>query len=434
MRENNNSEPKNGRMHTLLRDQRVLLGISLFLAIVLWLVLAVINGDEQELTIPNVPVQADFSGTVAEELGLEPFWSGQLTDPGQLTVTVVVKCKRYEKITADTLEAELVTGNEYTAGEHFLAIRVTPKREADKDRYELVSVTPASIPLYFDHFKSREFEPAAELVGEVRVPEGYHAEDVKLSKPGVSVSGPARLVNAVATVKAEVNLDNKTYRETTVFSDILVYPVDRNGDTSPYLIVEGGRPEVNATLPVWKITALYPAVDFQNVPGAYLSAPLGVTVDPSAIHAALPGERIAENLRYSVGVVDFQKLSPANNQFSFPAEDLKEIRLFDEMQAFTAVVDLNGFDTARVNLLGTRVERMPGSRFAARFTDIDNVTVVGPAEVVAKLTPDDLTGVVEIPEGARSGRTTLPVTISVNREDCWIYGEYTVRVTLTEES
>jgi len=433
MRENKNSEPKNGRMHTLLRDQRVLLGISLFLAIVLWLVLAVINGDEQELTIPNVPVRADFSGTVAEELGLEPFWSGQLTDPGQLTVTVVVKCKRYEKITADTLEAELVTGNEYTAGEHTLAIRVTPKRDVDKDRYELVSVTPASIPLYFDHFKSLEFEPTAEVIGEVSVPEGYYAEDVKLSKKIVAVSGPARLVEAVTLVKAEVKLDDKTYRETTVFPDILVYPVDRNGDTSPYLVVEGGSPEVNATLPVWKIATLFPVVDFQNVPGAYLSTPLKVTVNPATLLAALPKDRIAEDLRYSVGQIDFRELSPVNNQFSFPTEDLKEIRLFDETSAFTAVVNLDGFDTARLNLPGARVERMPGSRFTARFTDIANVTVVGPAEVVAKLTPEDLTGVVEIPEDARPGRTTLPVTISTNREDCWIYGAYTVRATLTEE-
>ncbi|MCL1952398.1 MAG: hypothetical protein FWF60_06180, partial [Oscillospiraceae bacterium] len=168
------AEPKNGRLHALLRDRRVLMGISLLLAMVVWLVLAVINGDTQVISIPGVPVRADFSGTVAEELDLRPFWASPRTDPYSLTVNVVVRCRRYENITADTLEAVLVTGNEYTAGEHSLAIRVSAKREADRDRFELVSVTPGSIPLYFDHYKSLDFGLTTEAVGEAEVPEGYH--------------------------------------------------------------------------------------------------------------------------------------------------------------------------------------------------------------------------------------------------------------------
>jgi len=427
-----NGEPK-GRLHTLLHDSRVLFAISVLLAVGVWLVLAVINDDLQTKTIENVPVRVDFSGTVAEELGLEPFWAGPLTDPGKLTVDVMVRCKRYENITADTLEATLVTGNEYTAGEHLLAIRVAPKREADRDRYELVSVTPGSIPLYFDHYKSLEFGLTAAAIGEPGVPEGYHAQDLMLSKKIVTVSGPARLVDAIMLVKAEVNFnDNTTYAETTVFTDIPVYPVDRNGDTSPYLTVEEG--EVNATLPVWKRATLTPSVTFEGIPVAYLGAPLQVRLDPAEIHAALPEGSITEDLRYSVGVVHFQALSPTNNRFRFPAEDLKEIKLFDDTETFTAVVDLSGFDTARFTLPGAQVGNVVNERFNVRFEDIHNVVVVGPADVVKALTPFDLVGEAAIPEEARQGTATLPVNIRVrDREDCWAYGEYTVRARLTEK-
>ena len=64
------NKEKPGRLHVLLQDQRVLFTLSVFLAAVVWLVLAIVNGDEQEKTIEKVPVRADFSGTVAEELGL----------------------------------------------------------------------------------------------------------------------------------------------------------------------------------------------------------------------------------------------------------------------------------------------------------------------------------------------------------------------------
>jgi len=421
---------KHGRFHHLLRDQRVIMGISLLLAIVVWLVIAVLNGNEIDRAIENVPVRADFSGTVAEELGLEPFWSGPLTDPGQLTVTVVVRCKSYEKITADTLEAVLVTGNEYTAKEHLLAIRVTPKKAVDRERFEIVSVTPASIPLYFDIERTREIELSTVLLGEAHVPEGYHAEGVLLSKKKVSVTGPATLVDALAAVNAQVVLD-RTYSETTVFQDVSIIPVDRNGNTSPYLTVEGGA-DVSATLPVWKRASLFPAVNFQNVPGAYLSAPLPVQMDPGVVNAALPEGRITPELLYSVGTINFHALSPANNRFQFPVEDLKEIRVFDEMDAFTAVVDMEGFDTARLALQAAQIEALPGSRFSARFEGVGNVTVVGPAETLSDPALE-LMGEVDIPGDAMPGTVRLPVTIRVlDREDCWIYGEYTVRVTLTE--
>jgi len=416
---------KPGRMHALLRDQRVLLGISVLLAAIVWLVLAVVNGEEQVLTIENVPVRADFTGTVFEELGLQPFWSGPQTNPEALTVTVVVRCRRYENIREDTVSAKLVTENVSVAGLHDLAIRV----EADRERFTVVSVSPGSIPLFFDHPKTLEFKLTPEIVGELRVAEGYHAEEVLLSKQSVAVSGPARLVEAIAAVKAEIAAD-EVYSETKLFQNIPIVPVSRGGDTSPYLTVEEGA--VNATLPVWKRTPLHPAVDFQNVPGAYLGAPLPVTVSPAAVSAALPEDRIAEDLRYSVGPIDFHTLSPGNTRFSFPVSDLKEIRLFDEIAAFTAVVDLAGFDARRLALPGAQITAAPHEGLAAGFGDVANVTVVGPAEAVAALTPEALTGEIEIPEDARPGQTTLPVTIRVDRDDCWVYGAYTVRATITE--
>jgi len=427
------SEAKNPRLYTLLRDSRVLFGISVLLAMVVWLVLAVINGEEREIPIPNVPVRAVFMGTVAEELGLEPFWSGPKTDPDNLTVTVMVSCRRYENIGADALDAVLVTESVSTAGLKELTIRVTPKKESDRERFTIVDVTPNSTSLYFDKPRSLVFELTPVLLGKLDVAEGYDAQDVLLSKKSVSISGPAALVDAITTVRAEIELEG-TYSGTAVFENISIVPVDSGGNTSPYLTVEGGKPQVNATLPVWKRATLYPAVDFnKNVPVAYLSAPLPVTVTPAAVRAALPEDRLTEDLRYSVGGIDFRQLSPGNNRFSFPAEELKEIRLFDETKAFTATVDLTGFDTQRFTLPGAQVEAPPQERFTASFDDLDNVVVVGPAQVVAALTPFDLTGETEIPEDARPGRATLPLTIRVNREDCWVYGEYTARATLVEE-
>lgn len=428
---NAQEKEKNSRFSKLLRDQRVIMAISFVLAVVVWLTLSVINGEEQEKTITNVPVNGDFSGTVAEELGFEAFWSGPLTDPNELTVTVVVKCKRYENITADTLNAELVASSVYAAGEHTLPIRVSAKRTTDKDRFTVVSVSPNSVPLYFDQPKSLEFELTPSVTGDIKVPEGYHAEDVILSQKSVSISGPARLVEAVTAVKAVVPADD-LYSETTVFQNIEIVPVDRYGNTSPYLTVDDGNPEISATLRIWKKTKIIPSVDFQNVPGAYLSKSLPVTLSPASANAALPEDSIALDQRYSVGVINYHELSPANNKFVFLAEDLKEIRLFDDIDRFTATVDMEGYDTVKLNLPMAQIKMQNNEAFSARFQELKGITVVGPADVVAELTDEDLIGTVELPEDAAAGQARLPVNISVSsHEDCWVYGEYTVQTTLT---
>jgi len=429
-------DKEQSRLQRLFGDQRFLMALSLLLAVIVWAVFVVTNGEDQESVINNVPVRANFAGTIAEQLGLEPFWSDVGMDLDKLAVSVTVMCPPYENITASDLVAELMINNVNSTGEYTLQIRVTPK--GARDRFSIVSVSPDSVSLYFARERTLNFflEPAVE--GEIRVPEGYFAGDILLSRRSISVSGPASYVNAIAQVRAVI-APEEMLTETKLFENIDIVPVDIYGDRLPFLTLEGGA-GVSATVPVWKLASLRPVLDFSGAPDIYLGAPPRYSITPASVQAALPEadlDALTPAGAYSIGIVSFQDLAPGHSRFTFPAEDLKEIVFLDDTRIFTAEVDMTGLDTVKLTLQGSAVKAAAAQDAPEpeiQFRDLADVVVVGPAGVVETLRRENLKGYVEFMSETPLDAADYPVVIQVIqddgavRDDCWVYGEYRVRV------
>ena len=424
-------DKEQSRLQRLFGDQRFLLVLSLFLAVIVWVVFVVLNGEDQESVIDNVPVRVNYEGSIAERLDLKPFWSDMGTDLDKLTVSVTVMCPPYESITANDLVAELMINNVNSTGEYTLDIRVTPKRPQDRNRFTIDndSVTPGAVSLYFARERALTFNLEPFVEGEILVPDGYYAGDILLSRLSVSIKGPASYVNAIAQVRAVIPAQG-VLGETALLENIEIVPVDIYGDTPPFLTVEALEGGVSATVPVWKIATLRPVLDFSGVPLGYLNAPPRYSIAPASVEAALP-EVVLEGLTpggaYSVGIVSFRDIAPGHNTFTFLAEDLKEIVFLDDIRTFTAEVDMTGMDTVKLTLPGSAV-KAAGPDDQTRFRDVADVIVVGPADVVKALHPGDLKGLAELPEEIAPG-ASCPVTITLeDYEDCWVYGEYQVRI------
>ena len=427
------------RMQRLFSDQRFLMILSLFLAVIVWVIFVVNNGEDQEITIDNVPVQVNFAGTLAEELDLKPFWSNTAPDLDKLTVSVTVTGKLYENITAKDLLAELVTSSVSSSGDHTLEIRVTHRRAQDRSRFTIDSVTPSSVSLYFERLRTLNFalEPTIEG-GKLQVPAGYVTGDTFLSKRSVSISGPASSIYSIDKVLAVFGSQD-VLQDTETFP-ISIVPVDKRGDTLLFLTIEEGAQEITATVPVLKKATLRPALDFADVPQAYLNAPPHYTITPASVKAALPEATLATLVPegvYGVGEISFRALAPGHNKFTFLAEDLKEIKFTDQTVSFTAEVDMAGMDTVKLALQGSAVRAVPAKdapEVTMQFRNLANVVVVGPEDVVETLRPENLKGQVEFATETPLDAAEYPVVIQVVQddglplEDCWVYGEYKVRV------
>ncbi len=417
----------------LFRSNKVLIPFSLFLAVWVWLILVVGSSESEDRVIERIPIKVDFSGTVSESLGLHAFWP-QNVDPEHLTVDVTIRGKKYDispaVVSAEDLKVELlpkdINNNDINAaGDYQLQVRVTQILGLGKANYKIISTSPATISVYFDHTKTTTFPLELAPIGEVTAAsEEYFAATPLLSRKTVSITGPAKDVNSIRQVKAQFLVEGPL-EETQTFNDVQINPIIDFGAVSQYLTIDAGGSPISVTVPVWKRAQRKVSADFIDQPRAYIAKPLPVTFTPANVRAALPEKSIREDGTYSVGQISFRQLSPGNNVFTFLTSELKEIYLFDALEAFRVEVDMTGMAETRLTLPKEKITVAGGN---AAVGDVQSVAVVGPKDVVEALTPQSLSGEVILTEETPKGSATLPVSIAVEHEDCWVYApkEYVV--------
>jgi len=411
---------------SLLQNKRFVMGLSLFLAIIVWVIFAVIEGEEQERTI-IVPVQPIRMEGVAEDIGLQPFWLNPAFNPHEFTIEITYRSKRYEVVTAEDFEAVFDTRGVHTVGAFSLPIRVSSERFEFEDRHRTLS-------LFFDHYSENTFDLELVIDGDIEVPDGFFAAEPLLLTRRVKVSGPRSFVRDIDRVKAILGIED-VLEETTEFEFLEIIAVNQFGDELSYLTIEDGTPEVSAVIPVWQRATLQSAAAFIDMPGAYQGNGnvLRYTMAPASFDAALPEAAIPESNGFIVGEIYARELSPANNKFTFSAGALTEIHFFETITEFTVEVDMSGMDTVRLDLPGEQVALPEGSGFTGTFRSITGITIVGPADIVNELTPGDLSGIVTAEELSADANQRLPVAIMIDRDDCWVFGEYIAQGTLRVE-
>ena len=416
---------------SLLQNKRFVMGISLLLAIVAWVVFAVVEGDEQVSTI-TVPVRFELSVT-AQERGLQAFW--EIFDPNELAVDVTYRSMRYVNVRPEDFDAFLMTDELFRVGEFSLNIRV---RSRDPDRVTYVeSVISGTdnltrLPLFIDYPGENTFDLVPEIIGEVDVPDGYFPAELVLLQRSVRITGPQSIVREVDRVIARVTVED-VLEEDTRFDDVEIIPVDANGSRLRYLTVED---EVSAVIPVWSVETLRPAVEFLHLPSALQGNGNGLrySVSPESVTAALPANAIAGNGEHIIGSIHSRAISPEHSRFRFYTEEMAEIYVFNGVEAFEVEVDLEGFDTITLTLPGNQISLPEGSGLAGQFSNVANVTIVGPADVLEELTAENLSGMVTITEDTERGSNLrFALEISVERDDSWVFGEHTVLGTVWGE-
>ena len=433
------------------QDNRVLMAVSLGLAIITWIVFASINSGMEEQLVENVRVNIDLTGTTAEELDLKPFFPSP-TGQEEIFVDVIVMAPRYDKPTAENLNAKLEVDRVNRADDYSLAVQVSHAPSTDKSRFEIKNYYVGKVKdrklvnVAFDYERTLPFELIPVVEGNVDVPEGFYKCELMLSKKFISITGPQQKLGKIAAVTAKIVLD-KPLKDTVVFENIEIIPLDAGGNPiQHYLTVEG---DVSATLPIWELATLKPMVDFLGAPESYYATPLRYTITPSTVQAALPGASIAADQSYSVGAIDFSSLSPGHNTKTFSAGDLKQVAFLDGTEKFTVWVDMSGLEARAMTLPAANIKLAEPAKpdantaaFTAQFRNDVQVTVVGTPEALDELTAENLQGEAVWNSDTPAGQTVLDMRVRVveptadgkadPHPSCWIYGAYTVAANLTK--
>lgn len=416
-------------------NDKAILAISIFAAVVVWASVCVAFAPETTNIIKDVPVVVSTENDVPSQYGF------QLFGEKDFTVDITVSGSRYvigeNLLSADDFEVYAITSNVAKAGHFSLQLKVRKVNE-DAD-YKIVGVSKDSVSVYYDSFEKKEVPVTVSVNKTDFVKSGYMTdENYIMDKKTAVVSGAAGEVAKLDSVIADVQLDDGQISETTTYNAVLT-AYDKTQTALEYVQING---EDEATMPigipVYRMGSHGLDVQFTNVPSAYSSdvkSFLEYSFSPSGLNVAVL-QNGTENDNIDIGVIDFSQIKKGENKFKFPLSTVKSIKA-DSTNVKTVVVsfDLPEISEKKVALLldNASVVNTPEDSRVLFGTSYVNVQLYGKKSELEKLDSQSLKAVIDFnnntsdEDGVYKGAIYLK-----DAKSSWIYGTYELPYTLTK--
>lgn len=419
-------------LRQLFSNTKFLVVFSIVVAFIFWIVVALEYAPVVENEIKDIPVKIDMNNSVPDKLGLQIF--GQ----SEYTINVTVRGNRYivggDLLTADDFDATAQTAYVDSAGKHSLLVKVTAK-DANAD-YEIVSKSADYIEVYFDKYAEKEIEVTPRIISDLSeyTPENYlfNKSDMLYNIKTIKISGAQTEVSSVTAAYADVEIEKKMTETQTVDANIIL----SNGSDmeAKYIKINGESSlTVPVTLPVYKIESVPTSVSFKNAPSDYINKPLSYSVSPAYVKVALLQNGSDTSDTLDVGSIDFSEITPASNNFTFKASDIKNAKMLDGTSSFSVELNTDGLISSSFNVNKSSVTVTGADGITVDNVDIDSIgkiSVIGKSTDIASINVGMISVNVDLTKiQLDDGENYVPCTVTLrNSDNCWISGTYTICV------
>ncbi len=405
----------------LVYNDKYLIICSVLAAVVIWIATSINLAPETTKKI-TVPVSVDFSGTLAEQLGIQYY------DSKDITVEVTVSCKKYlaKDISADDFNAYLQISTVTSTGYHSVPIIV---QAADGAEFNVKSYYPTSAEGYYDVAEERTFPVDLNFVNTDFTADGYVSGTATLNTDQVTVKGPKTYVDQISTVYADIELPNGLTQSQTV--DLNLIAADAKGNKIDYITIDTA---VTANIPVLKVETLQPKVNFVNAP-ADVESLVDIDYSVSSVQAGVIDSAGITDL--TVGDIDFSKVKQGENEFTFDLTDISGVLVLDGSNEITVTVTVpNNFESKTVSLSRSDIiiNSPEGYTSTAVSLTKSHITLIGSADSIDKINKESIIASCDLSSQQGSatvseGASLQTITFSVkDYNDVWVYGTYTVNV------
>ncbi|MBO4339038.1 MAG: hypothetical protein J5877_03870 [Clostridia bacterium] len=411
---------KNGKLSALIMNNKFIAVISVILAIVIWMWIAIDKSPIESTVIKDVPVTIDLEKSVPSKLGLEIFGNKDYK------VDITVSGKKFVIQTLDASKFTVTAQMNYvdSAGKKSLLLKASTSADCD-----IINLSTDYIEVYFDTLSTKEFtiEPIVNTELENLVSDDLMLGSYVLSQNSVTVSGPASEVNSISGVQAVVDI-NEILTTTSTFDPEIIF---KGAKSTDYLTTDIDEKDITLTVPVLKVVTLDTTVTFKNTPSAFINEPLDYSVSPSTLTVALPVETADEIKNVSVATIDFSTISSGHNTYTFSTTEISDYSVLSDVQEVRVVVDAYGFTVTNYSVPAKNItlKNIPdGFECSTDGKQIDSVKIIGTQEELSKLTSADIYAEVNL-SGVKlkEGENTVEATVRVKGSDsCWGYGNYEI--------
>lgn len=318
---------------SLLNNKKVLMVLSLVLAIFIWIGFTMNESEDSTRIIEGVPVTIDSN--IGSQAGLEAFGTEGLT------ADVKVTGKRYligqNVLSADDIEVKATTSQVELPGSYTLYLSVSSKKENANYTLELSSQNYVSV--YYDRPVTQTVPLTVSLKSESSnlVSPEYTTSDPILNMESITLTGPSNQMDELTTAYAVASTEGN-FKKTTVLN-ATIKAVNEDGVQLKYITAENAD-KVTITVPVYTVEELPLTVDVDNLPSGMEVSDLNIEISPSTVQVAIDVNEAKNLTAITLGTLDYETLKEGENTFTFKSEDITEGQPQNQDETYTVTVRL----------------------------------------------------------------------------------------------
>lgn len=400
--------------------------ISVVIACIIWVVVAMNMKTDIPREIKEVPVTMDNQTSFITRMGLTIIGDESLfvdvTIEGQRPVVGSIKPEDI----AVSVDLSSVNG----AGNFSLPL--VAENVSGKD-FAISSISPSTVNLKFDRMVTKKFNVDVKMEGLVVPEEGYLMEEAVVSPTQVSVTGPDTDIAKIAKCVVSVDHEGSLTKTTAFTSDIVLLDKDGNKIETSGLTMDVKQAEV--TVPILKTVDLPVKVEFLNAPTNLDLEELEYAVSNETVTVAGPVDEIDKYSEIILGYIDFKALDLESN-FTFDVELPENFINVAHTETVTVTFDWTDMVAKEFTVTNLSLVNVPSDYDARLLTDrVTKVKIIGPAQVLETMTADDLVGQIDLSKrSVETGQFKTAVTISAPSKNLvWAVGDYTAVVVISEK-
>lgn len=393
----------------------------------LWMYVVTVVNPEFEDTFYNIPVVLENEEVLRE--------NGLMVMTDEIPkVTLKLSGNRADmiKLNSSNITLKVDLSKIHSPGQQNIGYSISYPGDLLNNAFVIVAQTPKQIGLNIAEWKSKEVDVQVAFTG--AVPEQYIAfkENATLDNPRVTVTGPAAVIDEIATAQIQVDLENRT--ESILDESYVFTLLNEKGEEVDASRVKSNVSEVSYSLKIQRWKDIELRLDI--LPGGGLTAEdCQILIDPVTIRVS-GSEQVLDKLDHLI----LNKTEPVD--LGLLKEDFIQqyeivmpegVTNLSEKSTANVTVQLPAMELRQFIVTDIQVINVPVGMRVALTTLEKTVEVRGFASVLDSMTESSLYILVDF-TGAQVGMGEYKATVHLEdglESGVGVVGSYTVMATVS---
>lgn len=425
-----NSEKKKRGGNWIFNNNAIKI-LSVLVAALIWVVVAMTVGSSVNKTFNTVPVNINLQATQFAEQGLYP------VEVDYINVTAMVYGDRIavNQLSLEDLTATVKPSIEVNEPGLFTLRLVPANTSLDSNLLTSIQYTPSEVMVRVDRLitKNLKIEPVVEGL---TTAEGFVQGAQTITPSQITVRGPRAEIEKIDRCVVMKSLSNPL--EKTHVEDLPILLLDAQGEQIDVAAkrISMEYNEARLVIETLKRTAISLKVSFLNVPRNFPVDMLPYSMSAYSVEVAGPIDLIGKNIEEVVGYIDLRSVDKENDTFTFPLDIPSAYQNLEGINEVTVTFSSYMWEEASFNISGgVEIINKPDNYDVRVMGDtFYNVKFIGGRGPLSDMTSDDIVMEVDLAEREISeGQIRVPVRISAPTKGfVWAVGEYNVILEVTK--